>query len=80
MAITEGWSRLRLCVGAMQQQPARKTKRAAFSGRHVQAFYAASDKCQPAKGRPVRARAADVKISNLRKIPVQWKTQIAMLN
>jgi hypothetical protein len=46
-----------------------------FRGGTWQAFYADGDKCQPAS--PLQS--ADVKISNLRKIPVQWKTQIAIL-
>jgi hypothetical protein len=55
--------------GAMQQQPARKTKRAAFSGRHVAGILCG--RRQVSTGRPLQS--ADVKISNLRKIPVPWK-------
>jgi hypothetical protein len=46
-----------------------------FRGGTWQAFYADGDKCQPA--RPLHS--ADVKIPNLRKIPVQWKKRIATL-
>jgi hypothetical protein len=46
-----------------------------FRGGTWQAFYADGDKCQPAGA----LQSADVKIPNLRKIPVRWKKRIATL-